>query len=111
MKKRGSTGMIVGVVIAIVVLIFAAGYFMFGSGPETCEARDTENERSTCYNLLAEENSDPSLCEKVTKDNFRRDICYAEIAADTKDASLCEKVVNDYQKETCLYHVDLEING
>jgi prefoldin subunit 5 len=90
-------------------LVFTACDFEFLSDP--C-ASDPESHH--CYQNLAVERADPSLCAKISapegfdKSNPPKDKCYLMVAQSTGDATVCNNIIGgefSYEKSNCIVDV------
>ena len=57
--------------------------------------------RDLCFNSIAEEKLDHTLCEKMDE-GWMKDDCFAYIAGMTKDKGLCNKISDKTSKEECI---------
>ena len=66
--------------------------------------------KNQCYDLVAGQTADPSVCDKISGETeFSHDSCLNDIAYETKDASICEESFNSAsQKDRCYYLVNYE---
>lgn len=70
---------------------------------EICSKLNSSTNKATCYNWLATELGDQSVCEMVdvSWDTLNRDECYYQLAANQSELMLCDKIVSNYTKSYC----------
>jgi protein involved in sex pheromone biosynthesis len=57
--------------------------------------------KDTCYNDIAKNSKDPSICDKITSGAIAG-TCYINAMEQTKDKSYCEKIKTKMFKDDCL---------
>jgi hypothetical protein len=69
----------------------------------TCGGIGDTPQRNWCYLDIARELADPSICEKIEKDDVRKSDCYKTIEAlEKKDTNICSEIEIQSFREWCI---------
>jgi hypothetical protein len=71
--------------------------------PAFCSYVENSYQRNTCYySIIYNEKLEPSACAPIVHQNWR-DECYNKVAIDKKNATICEKIEDPFTKNKCVY--------
>jgi hypothetical protein len=82
------------------------GFDFNETNPGVCEKIGDLAYKDTCYNVVAVNTLDPSICEKIIDVNpapgvSQKDICFSGVANKLKNSSVCEKINDSGIKNDC----------
>ena len=94
-------GIVLAIIAASIVGVYLLGKTGIGLPPELAKCKDLQgNERDECFvkEIIKENNS--QLCTYIDNTEIK-DECYNRIAINTKDVSLCEKIIEKDKQQMC----------
>jgi hypothetical protein len=81
------------------------------NNPDLCAKLKNSGPRVNCYNEVALELKDSSICDRIEEDNeyliTNKNKCYSQVAYELGDANICEKIKTS-GKELCLKSVSFK---